>query len=102
MNEEKENNNKSSESAQIVTPASSEIAVEPTTPDVGQLGSITSTVEGGNNVGILNVEKDLDKDERMLPIHFLPEGRKAYDWINQDLKNDDQLEEKKKSLYRTM
>ncbi|XP_066932314.1 ankyrin repeat domain-containing protein 49-like [Clytia hemisphaerica] len=39
--------------------------------------------------GILKVDKDLDKDEHMLPVHFLPEGKKAYDWINEDLKKDE-------------
>ena len=55
----------------------------------------------GGSGGVLDIEKDLDKGEHMLPVHFLPEGRKAYDWINKDLKNDAQMEKKKKSRNRT-
>lgn len=29
--------------------------------------------------------KRSDESEHMLPVHFLPEGKKLYDWINQDL-----------------
>ena len=56
----------------------------------------------GGSGGVLDIEKDLDKGEHMLPVHFLPEGRKAYDWINKDLKNDAQMEKKKKSRNRTL
>lgn len=54
-----------------------------------------------NSGGVLDIAKSLDKGEHMLPVHFLPEGRKAYDWIDKDLKNDALMEEKK-SRYRTL
>lgn len=54
--------------------------------------------------GIVDIEKDVGKEEHMLPIHFLPEGRKAYDWIKRDLKNDDAQREteERKTRYRTL
>lgn len=41
---------------------------------------------------IVSVTKDLDKGEHLLPVHFLPEGSKCYDWINEDLKRGEEGE----------
>jgi len=54
-------------------------------------GSSTSVLSSpGNSImstQIIETNKNLDKDENMLPVHFLPEGRQCYDWINKDLTN---------------
>lgn len=54
-------------------------------------------VEG--NDGLLEINNpDLKTDEKMLPVHFLPEGKKCYDWINEDLeKKETEKDEEKTS-----
>ena len=29
-----------------------------------------------------------EKEDHLLPVHFLPEGKKCYDWINEDLNQE--------------
>jgi len=47
---------------------------------------------------IISVNKDLGKGEHLLPVHFLPEGSKCYDWINEDLKKSEEQEPKTYSV----
>ena len=96
--EEQEKNNKSNESIKTLISESNEM-IEVVSNDGKKL--LTSVEDFSNGGGVLDIAKDLDKGEHMLPVHFLPEGRKAYDWINKDLKND-ALMEKKKSRHRTL
>jgi len=38
--------------------------------------------------------RKLSKDENLLPVHFLPEGKQCYDWIDNDMKvNKENLDE---------
>merc|ERR1712080_4687 len=30
--------------------------------------------------------RNISKDENLLPVHFLPEGKQCYDWIDNDMK----------------
>jgi len=34
---------------------------------------------------IIEINKKVSNGEHLLPVHFLPEGRQCYDWINDDL-----------------
>lgn len=52
--------------------------------------STTSTQQLHHIYEVAN--KRTDESEHLLPVHFLPEGKKCYDWINQDLqKNENTL-----------
>lgn len=90
--DDEEKNIKSNETTETVISESSEI-IEVVPNDEKE--PMESFDNFGNGGGVLDVAKDLDKGEHMLPVHFLPEGRKAYDWIDKDLKNDALMEKKK-------
>ena len=103
MDEEKQNN-ESSETNDIMTSDSRLMIRDLVGFDEQELPISRGedfSLGGGGGV-LVHIEKDLDKGELMLPVHFLPEGRKAYDWIDKDLKNDAQIEQKKKSRNRTL
>lgn len=44
---------------------------------------------------LIEIVKPNHHDEKMLPVHFLPEGKQAYDWINTQLNS--QAEKKTKT-----
>ena len=39
---------------------------------------------------IIEAENKSDQAEHLLPVHFLPEGKKCYDWIQKDVEKDDE------------
>ena len=54
--------------------------------DIDQLSAPT------NNTNILEVSGRHNNDnEHLLPAHFLPEGRRCYDWINQNVNEAEKL-----------
>lgn len=38
-----------------------------------------------NSSQLVEVDRNISNSEHMLPVHFLPEGRQCYDWIQKDL-----------------
>ena len=64
----------------------------------GSIGSFQDeanyTVESEKK--LIEIVKPNHNDEKMLPVHFLPEGKQAYDWINSQLNS--QAEKNTKAL----
>lgn len=47
--------------------------------------------------------RHISKDENLLPVHFLPEGKQCYDWIEKDMKvNKENLEEISNSYAKNL
>lgn len=49
--------------------------------------------------GILEIDKDLNKGEHLLPVHFLPVGNRCYDWVKQDVEESEE-DDKKNQFIR--
>ena len=54
---------------------------------MAEFNSELSTIHDDNVID--TTHRNIETDEKMLPVHFLPEGRKCYDWVKHDIEQED-------------
>ena len=50
----------------------------------------TSEFDFMDDAEIIEAKNKSDQAEHVLPVHFLPESKKCYDWIQKDVEKDDE------------